>query len=151
MTGRLGRALSALFLLEDTPDRIALAFAIGVFIAFCPLLGIHTGLALGLAFLFRLSRAAMLLGAYLNNPWTIAPMYTAGTLLGSWLLGVSPDGISNMAWEAEGDAFYTSLWQGLQPYIWPYLVGNTVLGVLAAIPAYYLLRFVLLRRRATAT
>jgi len=148
MTGRLGRALNALLLLEDTPERIALAFAIGVWIAFSPLLGIHTGLALGLAFLFRLSRAAMLFGAYINNPWTIAPMYTAGTLLGSWLLGDSPNGISSIAWEAEGDAFYTSLWQGLQPYIWPYLVGNTVLGVLAAIPAYFLLRAVLRRRRA---
>jgi len=50
MTGRLGRALNALLLLEDTPERIALAFAIGVWIAFSPLLGIHTGLALGLAF-----------------------------------------------------------------------------------------------------
>ena len=151
MKGRLGRALNALLLLEDPPERIALAFAIGVWIAFSPLLGIHTGLALGLAFLFRLSRAAMLFGAYLNNPWTIAPMYTAGTLLGSWLLGVSPRGIASIAWDAEDDAFYPSLWQGLRPYIWPYVVGNTVLGVVAAIAAYFLLRWVLRRRRPTAT
>jgi uncharacterized protein (DUF2062 family) len=149
MKGRLARAVNALFLLEDSPHRIALAFAIGIWIAFSPLLGIHTGLALGIAFLFRLSRAAMLLGAYVNNPWTIAPMYTAGTLLGSWLLGVSPTGISEIAWDREGDDFYRSLWQGLQPYIGPYFLGNTVLGVLAAIPAYFLLRALLLRRRAT--
>ncbi len=151
MTGRLGRALNVLLLLEDAPDRIALAFAIGVWIAFSPLLGIHTGLALAVAFLFRLSRAAMLFGAYLNNPWTIAPMYTAGTVLGSWLLGVSPSGISRIAWDAEGDAFHTSLWQGLQPYVWPYFVGNTVLGVLVAIPAYFALRSLLTRRRRRAT
>jgi uncharacterized protein len=147
MMRRLARALNALFLLEDSPHRTALAFAIGIWIAFSPLLGIHTGLALAIAFLFRLSRAAMLLGAYVNNPWTIAPMYTAGTLLGSWLLGVSPSGVSRIAWQAEGDAFYRSLWLGLQPYIGPYFLGNTVLGVLAAIPAYFLLRAVLLRRR----
>ncbi len=147
MRGRFRRVLNALFLLEDAPDRIALAFAIGVWIAFSPLLGIHTGLALAIAFLFRLSRAAMLFGAYLNNPWTIAPIYTAGTVLGSWLLGMSPSGISRIAWEAEGDAFYTSLWQGLQPYIWPYFVGNTALGVLVAIPAYFVVRSLLARRR----
>lgn len=147
MKGRLARAFNALFLVDDTPHRIALAFAIGVWIAFSPLLGIHTGLALAIAFLFRLSRAAMLFGAYLNNPWTIAPMYTAGTLLGSWLLGVSPSGISEISWQAEGDDFYRSLWLGLQPYIGPYFLGNTVLGVLAAVPAYFLLRALLLRRR----
>jgi uncharacterized protein (DUF2062 family) len=147
MKGRVARALDAIFLLEDSPDRIARAFAIGVFIAWCPLFGIHTGLALAIAFLFRLSRAAMLVGAYINNPWTIAPMYTAGTLLGSWLLGVSPSGISQIAWQAEGDDFYRSLWQGLQPYIGPYFLGNTVLGIVAAVPAYFLMRAVLQRRR----
>ena len=39
-------------------------------------------MALGIAFAFRLSRAAILLGAYVNNPWTLAPMYMAGTLAG---------------------------------------------------------------------
>jgi hypothetical protein len=147
MKGRVARALDVIFLLEDSPDRIARAFAIGVFIAWSPLFGIHTGLALALAFTFRLSRAAMLLGAYINNPWTIAPMYTAGTLLGSWLLGVSPNGIAQISWQAEGDDFYRSLWQGLQPYIGPYFLGNTVLGVVAAVPAYFLMRALLRRRR----
>jgi uncharacterized protein (DUF2062 family) len=89
----------------------------------------------------------MLVGAYINNPWTIAPMYTAGTLLGSWLLGVSPSGIAQITWDAEGDDFYRSLWQGLQPYIGPYFLGNTVLGALAAVPAYFLMRALVQRRR----
>jgi uncharacterized protein (DUF2062 family) len=67
---------------------VALAFGIGLFIAFFPLLGIHTGLALVIALTFRLSRVALLAGAWVNNPWTLAPMYTAGTLVGCALLGV---------------------------------------------------------------
>jgi hypothetical protein len=151
MKGRLGRALQILLHVEDTPHRIALAFAIGVWIACSPLFGIHTAMALGIAFLFRLSRAAMLLGAYINNPWTFAPIYTAGTFLGSLLLGVSPHGIEEIDWDASGEAFYASLLEGLRPYLWPYVVGNTVLGVAAAIPAYFVLRAFLQRRKPTTS
>jgi uncharacterized protein (DUF2062 family) len=108
-------------------------------------------LALGIAFLFRLSRAAMLIGAYINNPWTLAPMYTAGTVLGSFLLGVSPHGIEEIDWDASGEAFYVSLLEGLRPYLWPFLVGNIVLGIVAAIPAYFALKAFLERRRLATT
>lgn len=147
MKGRLARALQILLHVEDTPHRIALSFAIGIWIAFSPLFGIHTALALGIAVLFRLSRAAMLIGAYLNNPWTVAPMYTAGTVLGSYLLGVSPHGIEEIDWDASGAAFYVSLLEGLRPYLWPFVVGDIVLGVVAAVPAYFALKAFLERRR----
>ena len=79
---RLRQMVRVLLHVEDTPNRVALAFAIGLFISFFPLLGIHTGLALAIAIAFRLSRVAILTGAWVNNPWTIAPMYTAGTQIG---------------------------------------------------------------------
>ena len=75
---RLRQRLQVLLHVDDSPHRIALAFAVGVWVAFFPILGIHTGMALAIAFAFRLSRVAILLGTWLNNPWTIAPMYTAG-------------------------------------------------------------------------
>ena len=65
---RLRQVAQVLLRLEDTPGRIALAFGLGIFIAFFPLLGIHTGLALLVAFSFRLSRVAILAGAWTNNP-----------------------------------------------------------------------------------
>jgi uncharacterized protein (DUF2062 family) len=91
----------------------------------------------------------MLLGAYLNNPWTFAPLYTAGTFLGSLLLGVSPRGIEEIGWDASGEAFYASFLGGIRPYLWPFVVGNTVLGVAAAIPAYFILRAFLQQRKPT--
>ena len=63
---------------RTAPREWPLAFALGVFIAFFPLLGIHTGLAIVIAIAFRLNKAAILVGAWTNNPWTIAPMYTRG-------------------------------------------------------------------------
>jgi len=147
---RLKRTLQILLQLQDTPHRIALAFGIGVWIAFSPTFGLHTGMALAIAYGFRLSRAAMLIGAYVNNPWTIAPMYTAGTLLGSYLLGVAPEGLSQIDWSLEGRAFYEALFLGLRPYLWPFVAGNTILGIVGGAAAYFALRSVLERRAQAA-
>ena len=94
----LRRTGQILLHVEDSPSRVALAFALGVFIAFSPLLGIHTGLAIAIALAFRLNKVAILVGAWTNNPWTIAPMYTAGTLLGCFVLGVSPASLGEIDW-----------------------------------------------------
>ena len=144
---RLRQMVRLLLHLEDTPNRVALAFGIGLFIAFFPLLGIHTGLALVIALIFRLSRVALLAGAWVNNPWTLAPMYTAGTLVGCGLLGVSPEGLADVDWSLHGRAFYAALWEGLRPFVLPFVLGNLVLGVLSGLLAYLVLRLILERRR----
>jgi len=147
MSTRLRRAVEVLLRLEEPPHRTALAFGIGVFIAFFPLLGIHTALALALAFAFRLNRVAILLGAYINNPWTLAPLYMAGTLFGGLLLGVPTHGLAEIDWGSHGSTFYQALLAGLKPYLWPFVIGNTVLGVVAGVGSYFGLRFVLEQRR----
>jgi len=143
----MGRALLHV---EDTPTRVALAFGIGLFIAFFPILGIHTGMALALAFAFRLSRVAILTGTWTNNPWTLAPMFTAGTLLGCAILGVPREGLAAIEWTAEGRAFYAALYQGLRPYALPFVVGNLVAGAAAGVVGYVALRSALERRRPVA-
>jgi uncharacterized protein (DUF2062 family) len=134
---------------EDSPARVAVAFALGVFIAFFPLLGIHTGLAIVIAIAFRLNKVAILVGAWTNNPWTLAPMYTAGTLLGCFVLGVSPASLSEIDWALHGRAFYESLVTGLRPLLMPFIVGNLVLGAAAALASFLALRWILTRRKRT--
>jgi uncharacterized protein (DUF2062 family) len=147
MRGRLGRTVQILLHVEDNPHRIALAFGVGVFIAFSPLLGIHTLIALGVAFSFRLSRAAILVGTYINNPWTLAPLYMAGTLLGCALLGVPSEGLGQINWQLHGWQFFRSLFEHLRPFLWPFVIGNTVLGTLGGLLGYLVLREVLQRRK----
>jgi len=146
--GWLRRTVGALLQVDDTPHRIALAFGIGVWLAFFPILGIHTGLALLIAYLFRLNRAAMIVGVYVSNPWTIAPLYMAGTLLGCAIFGVPNEGLAAIDWHLHGRAFYHALFETLRPYVWPFVVGNTLLGVLGGIVGYVVLREILERRRA---
>jgi uncharacterized protein len=144
----IARTAQILKHVDDSPSRVAAAFGIGVFIAFFPLLGIHTGLALGTALLFRLNKAAILLGAWVNNPWTLAPMYSAGTLLGCALMRVplvSPS--ASVDWSLTGRAFYSALATTLQPLLWPFVIGNLVLGAAAGAITFVLLRSLLARHR----
>lgn len=143
MSGRLRRTVQLLLHLEDTPHRTALAFGIGLWLAFFPILGIHTGLALLIAFLFRLNRAAILVGVYFSNPWTVAPLYIAGTMLGCAALGVPTEGLEAIDWDLHGTEFYRALAASLRPYVWPFVVGNTALGVVAGLVGYVVLRLVL--------
>jgi uncharacterized protein (DUF2062 family) len=131
--------------LGDTAHRTALAFALGVYIAFFPIWGIHTAMALGLAFLLKMNRAAVVMGAWINNPWTVVPLYSAGTLLGCLLLGVDAQGLRQCDWRLH-DNFFQGLLAGLRPYLWPFVIGNTLLGVAAGAVAYLVLRFILERR-----
>jgi uncharacterized protein (DUF2062 family) len=136
--------------MEDTPTRLALAFAIGVFIAFFPILGIHTGMALLVAVVFRLNKVALLAGAWTNNPWTLGPMFLTGTLAGCALLGIPAHGLQDMDWSLRGRAFYEALFESLRPLVVPFLVGNLVMGVLAGGLAFVVLRAWLEKRRLAA-
>jgi len=149
MSGRLRRTVQLLLHLEDTPHRTAVAFGLGLWLAFFPVLGIHTGLALLIAFLFRLNRAALLVGVYFSNPWTVAPLYIAGTMLGCAMLGVPTEGLEAIDWDLHGAEFYRALIASLRPYLWPFVVGNTTLGIVAGLVGYVGLRLVLERKRAS--
>lgn len=107
--------------------------------------GTHTLIALGVAFVLRLSRLATLVGAYVSNPWTIGPMYLAGTMFGCLLFGVPLQGLSPDLFVA-GDAS-TTVWPRLRPYLFPFVVGNLLLGAICGTGAYLVLRRVLERRR----
>jgi len=146
----LRRTEQVLFHVDDSPSRVALAFALGVFIAFFPILGIHTGMALVIAVALRLNKVAILAGAWTNNPWTLAPMYTAGTLVGCAVLGVSPASLGTVDWSLSGREFYASLAAGLRPLVLPFVLGNLLLGAAAAGLAFVALRALLARREQSA-
>jgi uncharacterized protein (DUF2062 family) len=145
----IARSAQILRHVDGSPDRVAAAFGIGVFISFFPILGLHTILALVVGMLFRLNKVAILIGAWLNNPWTIAPMFSAGTLFGCFLLGVPlVNPASSVDWTLKGRAFYEALAVSLEPLLWPFVVGNLALGLVAGLAGFFVLRSVLSRRRS---
>lgn len=146
--------LTRLLHLKDPPQRTAAAFGIGVFIAFSPFLGLHTPIAIVVAFAFGLNRVAVLTGAWINF-WALPPCYAFGTLIGALLLGVdarSLDAIDwnqadSSVWSAMGSLFAGDWRQVLDAFgstlvtlFWPIMLGNTILGLVAGAVAYTLSR-----------
>jgi uncharacterized protein len=148
------RRLGLLLHIDDTPTRTAAAFAFGVFLGFSPLLGLHTLLAIILAFLLDFNRVAVLLGVYSNLPWILAPYYASVTIVGARLTHTRiPDGFKAQVVQLfELSLFHDEFWRQLvvllRPLLWPYIVGSTLGAIAVAAAAYPLaLAFVTSRRR----
>jgi uncharacterized protein (DUF2062 family) len=129
--------LKRLLHLQDPPHRTALAFGTGVFIAFSPLLGLHA---------FGLNRVAVLAGAWVNF-WALAPCYAFGTFIGALMLGVDTGDLRAIDWNQGIGALNSTL----ATLFWPIMLGNTVLGALASVPAYALARRFLEARSRRST
>lgn len=123
--------------LQESPQRTALAFALGVFIAFSPAYGLHTAMVVLCTWLFGLNFLALFTGALINNPWTIIPILGATYWTGALLMGRTD--VPNFDWQ---DLSFTGIYQQVLPYAVPFILGGLVLSVLGALlsyPAAYLL------------
>jgi uncharacterized protein len=140
--------LRRLLALDDTPERIALAFAVGVFLAFSPLLGLHTVLGLAIAFLFGLNRVALLIGLFVNNPWTLVPIYAAGAYIGGLILGYpAQTAVPDFGWsELCKTQFWVELGRQWRLLI-PVVLGSFILSVFFAILSYPLALYLLKQGR----
>lgn len=137
--------IRSLFRLNDSPHRLATAFALGVFIAFSPTIGLHTISCLLLAWVFRLSKLAVLTAAFINNPWTIVPLYGSCMWLGIRITG-SGATMPHIPWNelSLGSAYLT-----LRPYLWPFIAGTLLVGVIAAAVSYGVVYWAIVRYRKT--
>jgi uncharacterized protein (DUF2062 family) len=151
---KLTQLIAALSRLPDTPERLALAFAIGVFFGFSPFLGLQTILGIALAFTFRLSRVAVVLGTWVNLPFVVPVYYAVATELGAWMLGQQPP--STLADDMGHAVRQASLSFGaiehvmgvLRPMLWPFTLGSTLGGLLLAGIAYVVVLPALRARRS---
>ena len=138
----LRAAFRRLLALDDPPERTALAFSIGVFIAFSPFLGLHTVMATALAFTFRFNKIAIYTGTFINNPFlTLIPIIVASYAVGAFLLGrplgLPPGGLELLR---EPHLLTSDYWRRLFAQGWdvllPFAVGGTVLSVVCSLIAY---------------
>lgn len=146
-TGSLVRKwLESLLHIHDSPRRTAAAYAVGVFFAFSPLLGLHTVLALVVAFVFNLNRVAVILGVYTNLPWFIGPYYTLTTMAASEALGVAlPPHFARQLGAVFARSpldrdFWAALGTLVSPLIWPFALGSFVGAVVLGVAAFFVAR-----------
>jgi uncharacterized protein len=150
----LRRWLDALLHVNDTPERTAGAFALGVFLGFSPFLGLHTIVAIALAFMFNLNRVAVLLGVYSNLPWIIAPYYAFTTMIGAFILRTTPRPdlqerlVDMFQLPVRSAAFWHEVGHLLRPLLWSYTIGSLIgAAVLGALAYRGALAFVIRRRQ----
>ena len=75
-----------LFLINDTPQKIAIGFGLGVFSGIIP--GTGPIAALTLALIFKVNRASALIGSLLTNTWFSIVTFLLSIKLGSAMVGL---------------------------------------------------------------
>lgn len=150
------KTVRRLLAIDDPPERTALAFSIGVFIAFSPFLGLHTIMATALAFLFRFNKVAIYTGTFVNNPFlTLVPIILASYAIGAFVMGrplALPE--SGLRLLKEPHLLTGSYWREIWAHAWdvvlPFSIGGTVLSVVCSLAAYPLTLSFLRRRKREA-
>ena len=137
-----------LLALDDPPERTALAFSIGVFVAFSPFLGLHTVLATSIAFVFRFNKLAIYSGTFINNPFTLVPIIVASYAIGALVLGrplwISAEGVELLENPHLLTAdYYRKLFLESCQIVWPFTIGAAVLSVVCSLFAYPLTLWIL--------
>jgi hypothetical protein len=97
------------------------------------------------AWLFRVSKLVVLTATFVNNPWTMVPMYAFSLWFGIKLTG-SDAAVPDIAWSSLG---FRDLFLVLKPFLWPFVAGSLVIGAAAAVLSYFLFYWAVRRYRRT--
>lgn len=146
--------LRRLLAIDDPPERTALAFSVGVFIAFSPFLGLHTLLATALALAFRFNKIAIYSGTFVNNPFlTLVPIIIVSYALGAFALGrpvsLPAEGMQLLKEPhlLTGDYWHKLASHGRDVLV-PFALGGMMLSIVCSLAAYPLtLRLLRARRK----
>ncbi|MCG6973760.1 MAG: DUF2062 domain-containing protein [Desulfobacterales bacterium] len=130
---RIRRFIDRAKKLDGDPHYVAMGMAIGVFVGVTPTMPFHTVLAVGLAFLFRGSKAAAALGVWFSNPVTAPFFYVGSYKVGKYLLGNSVP--FNLKYESLLELAHL----GLDVTI-ALIAGGIILGILPGIASYLVTR-----------
>lgn len=128
--------------LRESPHQTALAFAVGIFIAFSPAYGLHTAMVAFCTWAFGLNFIALFAGAFINNPWTLVPILGATFWTGALIVGETD--LPPFNWD---DLSFAGIYHQVMPYAVPFFVGGIVLSILGALIAYPLAYYLIAKYR----
>lgn len=134
---------ATLFLINDTPHKIALGVGLGVFAGIMPGTGLIA--ALFLAFIARANRAAALLGSLMTNTWLSIVTFLLSIKVGSGIMGLDWESVyrdyliflKNFQWVK---LFKIAIIKLVLPLILGYVVIAAALGLLV-----YLVTFITIK------
>jgi uncharacterized protein (DUF2062 family) len=147
---------------DDTPHRLALGVAVGIFVAATPTIGLHMVLVVALAALVRANKLVGLPVVWVINPVTLVPFYYSCWWLGAKMLpgrGASSESVRQQLrgllsghaslWQ---DMLHVDFWTGMLRVLlslglelW---TGCLVVGAVSAVTLYFVTRAVITSYRA---
>ncbi len=131
--------------LKGDPTYVAKGMAIGVFIGVTPTIPFHTAIAIALAFIFKASKPAAIVGVWFGNPVTIPLFYYGSYKVGALLfrLEISADLIAMPISQI--------LEMGAEVTI-AIMCGGIIIGIPFGIAAFFITRYMFhrlqIRRKA---
>jgi uncharacterized protein len=132
---------------DDTPHRIALGAAIGVFVSFTPTIPFHMVLVLLLATLLRANKIVGLPFVWISNPFTFVPVYAPAYFVGRLMLGhqytwrrfflTAKEAVQALhaheGWWHVAQAW----WAAVTQILWPLVLGSLVVAPVAGVITYF--------------
>lgn len=132
---------------DDTPHRIALGLAVGIFIAWTPTLGFQMALVVLLATLLQGNKLVGVPFVWISNPLTAMPLYGFNFLVGTWILPgtYSPAKFLGSLRGALGFSGswldkVIAWWSATADFFWPLWIGSILMGLILGAVTYVLTR-----------
>ncbi|HNX26739.1 MAG TPA: DUF2062 domain-containing protein [Phycisphaerae bacterium] len=137
--------------LDDTPHRIALGVAIGIFVTWTPTIGIQMALTVALCFLFRANKLVGVPFVWISNPVTIVPVYYPNYVVGCWMLGKKADAwnLIEQAFQFNGGWWDTTVnwFTSIMKIFWELWLGSIIVGGALGIISYFVIYWLVVQYR----
>lgn len=141
---KIKAVISKLFLMDGKPQQVALGYALGIFLATTPFVGLKAIIALMISQICRLKKVAAVIGVYHVNSITGPFFYAFSFFLGKTVLGYNckftfPEHLnfkSFMACFAGSKEIFLSL-----------LIGGLIIGIPLSVIAYKSVLSVIFKHR----
>jgi len=129
--------IKKLMRVNDSPQKIARGFAIGVFWGILPTFGLAIIFSLPTAVLLRANKIASVLGTFVANPLTTPFIYAFSYKIGQWVLRYNP---STFSWEFINIEELLNISRSL-------LVGSVVFSLTLSLATYFLVLKIVAKHR----
>ena len=120
--------------IRGEPRKIALGFALGLFVGMSPTMGLQIAIAVFFAALFKWNKFSAAIGVWITNPVTAPFIYGMTYVTGARLLGIKKTYSLNS--EINLDTINKIL-QKTPGIFWALIIGGVIIGLPLAIAGYY--------------
>lgn len=140
---------------DDTPHRIALGVAIGIFVTWTPTLGFQMLIALALSWLLGANKLVGLPFVWISNPLTLGAIYYPNFALGRWLLSGHHERprftqillVSGDSWIETWVLRVQAWWEATYHVLAPLWLGSLTVATVLGLTTYVAIRYAVVAYR----